>query len=427
MLGKRCRTIQRTASISQNMGPLYMQNYNYHQAHHDLPAITAGRPNYVSVSHPDPSAVHPQVPAVIPQIIGFNPMVKIDAAGGGSEHNLPLKTVWPASVSNSDSPPPPNILPARPHPYDLYDDDPKYHGRGAAGAQLSTKRSQFTPRSALQNLLAAARQIACIEVQSSGKSTTEASKSILEGSSITSPSCAHNGTINVSATKQGSLIWQGRSIFSEATPKELHSDKHYITNPKASMLIPVAPAQATSYEYSQIVSMKEEPDQYQDIVQMGDLEYIENIFDVEGTSAGTGQINLESAQDHHALYLATSPLAADFTPNLGQSMSFLESCYRCKRPLGQGRDIFMYSVECRDKQMRLEERKEKLRSMHSQINKLNVRKQDIPCANASKGSGNITSYYQAHNHSHQHQQYSSQAAAAYNDQQHRTSLLMPAA
>eukprot|EP00250_Pteridium_aquilinum_P022903 c25885_g1_i1 orf=3-269(-) len=81
MLGKRCRTIQRTASISQNMGPHYL--YHNYNCNHDTTANYAAKQNAEKLSLPSNAVIIPQVPANIPQIIGFNPMIKSTGAGGG--------------------------------------------------------------------------------------------------------------------------------------------------------------------------------------------------------------------------------------------------------------------------------------------------------------------------------------------------------
>ncbi|KAF2284076.1 hypothetical protein GH714_018825 [Hevea brasiliensis] len=43
-----------------------------------------------------------------------------------------------------------------------------------------------------------------------------------------------------------------------------------------------------------------------------------------------------------------------------ETAHFLRTCGLCKRRLAHGKDIYMYSVECREQQMKNDERKEKL-------------------------------------------------------------------
>ncbi|XP_071696204.1 FCS-Like Zinc finger 1-like [Rutidosis leptorrhynchoides] len=57
-----------------------------------------------------------------------------------------------------------------------------------------------------------------------------------------------------------------------------------------------------------------------------------------------------------------------------QQPYFLDACFRCKKPLGSNRDIFMYrgdtpfcTEECRSQQIELDESKEKKRSLSASI------------------------------------------------------------
>ncbi|KAK7263355.1 hypothetical protein RJT34_30943 [Clitoria ternatea] len=61
---------------------------------------------------------------------------------------------------------------------------------------------------------------------------------------------------------------------------------------------------------------------------------------------------------------------------------FLESCFLCKKPLGDNRDIFMYrgdtpfcSEECRQEQIEIDEAKEKNRNLSSSMKALRNKEQ----------------------------------------------------
>ncbi|XP_061343951.1 FCS-Like Zinc finger 2-like [Gastrolobium bilobum] len=62
---------------------------------------------------------------------------------------------------------------------------------------------------------------------------------------------------------------------------------------------------------------------------------------------------------------------------------FLETCFLCKKPLGDNRDIFMYrgdtpfcSEECRQEQIELDEAKEKNRNLSSSVKALRKKEQN---------------------------------------------------
>ncbi|XP_021896044.1 uncharacterized protein LOC110813281 isoform X2 [Carica papaya] len=87
-----------------------------------------------------------------------------------------------------------------------------------------------------------------------------------------------------------------------------------------------------------------------------------NLFDARQKPAVTGALSGQHSHGagHNWLDQRFSPRtnrrhSADFleTPN------FLRACSLCKRRLVPGRDIYMYSLECRQQQMNQDERKEK--------------------------------------------------------------------
>ncbi|KAK2655837.1 hypothetical protein Ddye_008889 [Dipteronia dyeriana] len=125
--------------------------------------------------------------------------------------------------------------------------------------------------------------------------------------------------------------------------------------------------------------------------------------------------NLESAEpsDHHVDHeVATTNgyydnqrfLAATVSPrycttrnvpknDLIETAHFLRTCGLCNRRLAPGRDIYMYrgdtafcSLECREQQMKQDERKEKLSACVGSKNK----KEDASCSNASSAGKSET-------------------------------------
>uniref|UniRef100_A0A803LUA6 FLZ-type domain-containing protein n=1 Tax=Chenopodium quinoa TaxID=63459 RepID=A0A803LUA6_CHEQI len=70
------------------------------------------------------------------------------------------------------------------------------------------------------------------------------------------------------------------------------------------------------------------------------------------------------------------------------SPHFLESCFLCKKPLGGNRDIFMYSEECRQEQIDIDEAKEKNRKVKALRNKKESAKSTSTTSSSSTPSKN---------------------------------------
>jgi len=97
---------------------------------------------------------------------------------------------------------------------------------------------------------------------------------------------------------------------------------------------------------------------------------------------------------HHLLSTMLSPRNINHRMNSGdfvETPDFLRTCGLCKRHLASGRDIYMYrgdtafcSLECREQQMKQDERKEKCKAMAT---KNNDDRHASSSTASSKGSG----------------------------------------
>ncbi|KAH7388444.1 hypothetical protein KP509_16G075900 [Ceratopteris richardii] len=362
MLGKRCRTIQRTASISHNMGPQY--SWTYYDSREDCRFPPSSKCDRADV----------QTSIVIPQIVGFTPTNRhSNRPASKCEHLLPAA-----------SPPP-----LWSHLQQMASNDPMVHQRGDVSVNLHGKLTQIAPWSALQTLLGGART----EVDGVGQTS-------------------HSDTGKELPIPNG------------ITPNQLPASH--------------APTSGRQQSLGMVKGYRE----HQKSMRIIEVDS-EAIFELdEGTSSSVDGGSLISSQsskdylDNPALYLATSPPMTEFC---SASMSFLESCNLCTRPLGLGCDIFIYrgdnafcSVECREKQMLLEEKRERLKQIPRQSNGIVVYKHEdhskASMQRGSNGSPHDHHYQRSQNRKHHphHHRYDKQTVA-HNDRKHPASLLMPAA
>ncbi|KAK9059260.1 hypothetical protein SSX86_021879 [Deinandra increscens subsp. villosa] len=80
-----------------------------------------------------------------------------------------------------------------------------------------------------------------------------------------------------------------------------------------------------------------------------------------------------------------------------QPPHFLDACFLCKKPLGHNRDIFMYrgdtpfcSEDCREKQIEIDETKDKTKNLSASMRALRKKEQNQN-QNQSESSANGTS------------------------------------
>lgn len=90
------------------------------------------------------------------------------------------------------------------------------------------------------------------------------------------------------------------------------------------------------------------------------------------------QYTVQKIAHNMPLKVVCSPVNPFPARHVGPAESFLDACYFCKRPLGHGRDIFMYrgdaafcTEECRLRQMLSDERRQKCSALASQSPPIN--------------------------------------------------------
>lgn len=272
-----------------------------HDYHRDLQAPSD------ELIHRSP-VMKPHGPAIFPQIIGFNPIIK-------ASESPQIRPVWqlhhdqvkPAVATTNEN---------------------NYQQR----MLWPSNRSPISPRSALQTLLAAARQINSAESNYTNDSTNLPLLGANCQQVAPSPICATQGLM------QG---LNGSQAYSKVVSKSAQSKE-------------------INHDYMKEREIKAAPKH----IMMND-----HVMNDRGAAASLVERQISSSLEEHGcryLYLATSPLSTDFTPNMAPPINFLESCYLCKRPLGNGLDIFIYrgdtafcSEECRYQKMVMDERKER--------------------------------------------------------------------
>ncbi|KAF3441029.1 hypothetical protein FNV43_RR19315 [Rhamnella rubrinervis] len=134
----------------------------------------------------------------------------------------------------------------------------------------------------------------------------------------------------------------------------------------------------TSFDLSN-VEAQEQPDLYQNPIINGGVvgpELADHHQNYNNMSFGT-KTSYEEHQ-HHFLSTMLSPRNNNHGRNsqdFVETAHFLRTCSLCKRRLASGRDIYMYrgdtafcSLECREQQMKQDERKEKCKAMATKNN-----------------------------------------------------------